>query len=173
MAQTENVFPIWADLSSPDSVFRQVVSNRRSYSQFNIRGFAAAGWQDAHEGDSASSSAMFAALASHFVATAGCAHLPLRRVLSRAYRPSRRAKKSLGSHPTTSRRRRWPGKDREEKHGRLNAHPFRHAPERPHPASELASGSDVGDACELSLLGEVLAPLDEPLHAGCRMVRYR
>lgn len=96
-AQARNSFPAWASLSSPDILFRQVVSsNRRSYSQFNIRGLAASSWRGPHAGPPRHRPSMSAALASHLVATAGCAHLQHGRVYSRACRMHRCSKIESG-----------------------------------------------------------------------------
>lgn len=103
--QAEISFSLALAISAWLSSRRVCVLNRRSYSQFNIRGLTAAGLQDALRQQCFVAPAMFAALASHFVATAGCAHLQQRRVFGRACRMIRCPKRHLGSHPTTSRQR--------------------------------------------------------------------
>ena len=103
VGQTPRI-PRFGLVSSPDLRFRQVVSNRRSYSQFNIRGLTASGWRGPTLDKPHHRPSMLDGLASHFVATAGCARLQQRRVFLRACRIARRPKRNLGSHPTISRR---------------------------------------------------------------------
>lgn len=96
-AQARNLFPTWAYLSSPVTLFRQVVSsNRRSYSQFNIRGLTASGWRrTAYR--SAASSPVYVGRPVNAFRCYGWMRAPSpRRVYSRAYRTHRRSKIESG-----------------------------------------------------------------------------
>lgn len=83
--------------------------NRRSFSQFNIRGLVTWGIAPSAAGGRHRRPAMSATLASHFVATAGRALLQTEESFRGS--ASRAPKRNLGSRPTTSRMRRRSGVD--------------------------------------------------------------